>query len=135
MKKRTSKLLSLLLTLTMVLGMLPAMSQVAYAASAVSNLRWDGNTARWDTDGSASQYRVVLRTGYLHLENLTNTTVLANDSINTTSIDYSSYLLPGNSYAFYVAPIVGSEQQDFVTGPVITIPGSIGTISPYGRYK
>ena len=30
MKKRTSKLLSLLLTLTMVLGMLPAMSQVAY---------------------------------------------------------------------------------------------------------
>ena len=31
MKKRTSKLLSLLLTLTMVLGMLPAMSQVAYA--------------------------------------------------------------------------------------------------------
>ena len=32
MKKRTSKLLSLLLTLPMVLGMLPAMSQVAYAA-------------------------------------------------------------------------------------------------------
>ena len=36
MKKRTSKLLSLLLTLTMVLGMLPAMSQVAYAAGDVA---------------------------------------------------------------------------------------------------
>ncbi len=35
MKKRTSKLLSLLLTLTMVLGMLPAMGQVAYAAGDV----------------------------------------------------------------------------------------------------
>ena len=38
MKKRTSKLLSLLLTLTMVLGMLPAMSQVAYAAGEITEL-------------------------------------------------------------------------------------------------
>ena len=120
MKHKTSKLLSILLALVMMAGLLP-LGQVAYAASAVSNLRWDGNTARWDTDGSASQYRVVLDTDSITLKN---------DIVDTTSIDYSSYLLPGNTYDFRVAPIVGSEQQDFVTGPSKTIAGERGTITP-----
>ena len=120
MKHKTSKLLSILLALVMMAGLLP-LGQVAYAASAVTNLRWDGNTARWDTDGSASQYRVVLETDSITLKN---------DIVDTTSIDYSSYLLPGNTYDFRVAPIVGSEQQDFVTGPSKTIAGERGTITP-----
>ncbi len=121
-KLKPHKLLSLLLALVMVVGMLP-MSQVAYAASAVSNLTWDGNTAKWDSDGSASQYRVTLST-------YPGDTVIANKVVDVTSIDYSSYLLPGNTYYFRVAPIVGSEQQSFVNGPTKTIDGSRGTISP-----
>ena len=121
-KVKPHKLLSLLLALVMVVGMLP-MGQVAYAASAVSNLTWDGNTAKWDSDGSASQYRVVLRT-------YPGDTVISNKVVDVTSIDYSSYLLPGNTYYFRVAPFVGSEQQSFVNGPNKTIDGSRGTISP-----
>ena len=125
-KMKPHKLLSMLLALVMVVGMLPAMGQVAYAASAVSNLTWDGNTAKWDTDGSASQYKVILEVGPSYM----NSTVIANDIVDDTSIDYSSYLLPGNTYYFSVAPIVGSEQQSFVPGPAKTIDGSRGTISP-----
>ena len=125
-KPKFSIMLSFLLALVMAVGMLPAMGQVAYAASAVSNLTWDGNTAKWDTDGSASQYKVLLRVGPSDI----NSIVIANDTIDATSIDYSSYLLPGNTYYFHVAPIVGSEQQSFVHGPAKTINGSIGTISP-----
>lgn len=89
-KTKFSILLSFLLTLVMVVGLLP-MGQVAYAASAVSNLTWDGNTAKWDTDGSASQYKVLLRVGPSDI----NSIVIANDTVDATSIDYSSYLLPG----------------------------------------
>ena len=124
-KRKFLILLSFLLTLVMVVGLLP-MGQVAYAASAVSNLTWDGNTAKWDTDGSASQYKVLLRVGPSDI----NSIVIANDTVDATSIDYSSYLLPGNTYYFHVAPIVGSEQQSFVHGPAKTIDGSIETISP-----
>ena len=125
-KVKPHKLLSLLLALVMVVGMLPAMGQVAHAASAVSNLTWDGNTAKWDSDGSASQYRVRLGIGPSYI----NSTVIANKVVDVTSIDYSSYLLPGNTYYFSVAPIVGSEQKSFVPGPAKTIDGSRGTISP-----
>ena len=128
MKKSLTKILSFLLTIVLFASLIPG--QLVYAAGAVSNLTWDGNTARWDADGTATQYRVVLRTGTLYEGNIHNPIVLANDTITGTSIDYSSYILPGNSYRFDVAPIVGSEQQGFVNGPVKTIAGSIGTISP-----
>ena len=82
-KLKPHKLLSLLLALVMVVGMLP-MSQVAYAASAVSNLTWDGNTAKWDSDGSASQYRVRLGIGPSYI----NSTIIANKVVDVTSIDY-----------------------------------------------
>ena len=124
-KAKFSILLSFLLTFVVVVGML-LMGQVAYAASAVSNLTWDGNTAKWDTDGSASQYKVLLKVGPSDI----NSIVIANNTIDVTSIDYSSYLLPGNTYYFHVAPIVGSEQQSFEHGPAKTIEGSIETISP-----
>ena len=126
---KTRKIIGILLALTMVVGLLP-LGQVVYAAGAVSNLTWDGNTAKWDTDGTATQYRVILDTGTLYEGHIYNLVTLANDVITGTSIDYSNYLLPGNSYTFELAPIVGSEQKDFVYGPVKTIAGSIGTISP-----
>lgn len=49
MKKRTSKLLSILLTLTMLLGLLPAMGTTAQAAGEtklriIRDSSWDGTT-------------------------------------------------------------------------------------------
>ena len=49
MKKRTSKLLSLLLTLTMVLGMLPAMSITAFADYETGMECPDCGHYHWDT--------------------------------------------------------------------------------------
>ncbi len=122
LKKISISLLSILLTLAMVISLMPA--QVVYAAVSVSNLRWDGNIARWDVTGEPSQYRVVLRVG-----NGANQVVVDNRDITDTYFDYSDYLLSGNNYTFYVNPFEGTTGQGFETGPSKEIDGSIGTIS------
>lgn len=58
MKKRTSKLLSLLLTLTMVVGML-SMGQVAYAAGDLQNVSISSEgVLRWDAFPGADSYKI-----------------------------------------------------------------------------
>ncbi len=114
MRKR---ILSLLLCIMMMLSLMPT---TAFAGSPVSNLRWDEKIARWDTDGSASQYRIVLTTGSV---------TLSNEIVDTNCVDYSAYLLPGNSYRFDIFPIVDSVQQSQVVGPTTTIPGSKESIA------
>ena len=54
--KTKTKVLSFLLAAVMVLGLMLPMSQVVYAASPVTNLTGDGNTAKWDAEDSAHEH-------------------------------------------------------------------------------
>ncbi len=103
MRKIGAKLLSALIAIVMVVGLLPLGHTVYARDDQVANLRWNGNTAEWDHYSSATKY-------YVRLDVVVNTSTYTTIFIDETSnnfLDFTDYLLPGNTYEVAVEPLFG----------------------------
>ena len=130
MRKRMSKLLSILLTLVMVVGLVPATAHAA-APNAPTGLTWDGNVAKWDTvDSDATSVRFFLYASEKP-ENEGSWNTILNETLdkNATSFDCGEYLNEGMSYRFRVWAENGDDHSTSDASAVKTMPGSLESIA------
>jgi len=123
MKKR---ILSILLTLVMVIGMIPAVA-LAAAPAEPTNLRWEGTTAKWDAVDGAVKYAVVLNIpggGRLFGHD---------QATGTEYTDFAQYMVPGMTYEFgvmaYNADNEASNNENFTWSDEYKVPGETGEIT------
>ena len=81
-----------MLAFAMTAGYIPALPVRAYEEVTISNLRWDGNIARWDVTGHPSKYEISIDNGSSSFE----------EYVSDNYYDCSDFLLPGNTYSFKV---------------------------------
>ena len=102
----------------------------AYTVSEVTDLRWDGNVARWNAVEGADEISVYLKCSEDPDRSLNNfqNAYRVNLPGTATEYDWSDYLNPGVTYAFAVDAYYGETRVQGGSSEKKTVAGSIGTI-------
>lgn len=100
-----------------------------YTVSKVTDLRWDGNVARWNAVEGADEISVYLKCSEDPDRSLNNflNAYRVNLPGTATEYDWSDYLNPGVTYAFAVDAYYGETRVQGGYTEKKTVAGSIGT--------